>query len=199
MRILITCFQPFKGRENNGSQVLARYLKAHYLQEYAPTDELRILDIPVRWGAVETSTTTTIDSWKPDILIGLGEGRQGVIALETTGRNVRDGEDIDGNPPPDACIDPLGETERKANLGFKWSPDIELPAPLHISLDAGHYLCNNALYVYCGTGCHRVGFIHIPPQADVDDLTYSALYGPVLLRILLQNRVSSKLKTITQR
>ena len=182
MRILITCFLPFKGRVKNGSQTLARFLEAHY-----QTEEVRVVDIPVRWGAVETVTSVIIENWQPDVIFGMGEGGNSSIAFETIGRNTREGEDVDGNPPSTDFIVDNGDPERNSNFSFSWTQQIILPIPIKISLDASAYLCNNALYYYCGTGCERVGFIHVPPQDDVDDEAYRNLYGPVLFEILRQN------------
>ena len=68
MRILITCFKPFKGRAKNGSQTLARYLKAKYLHSNHQNDEVRVVDIAVRWGAVESNTRAIIENWQPDMI-----------------------------------------------------------------------------------------------------------------------------------
>jgi pyrrolidone-carboxylate peptidase len=182
MRILITCFMPFKGREKNGSQVLARYLQTNHQK-----DEVRVVDLPVRWGAVESVTSTIIENWRPNIILGLGEGADTSIGFETMGRNARKGEDVDGNPPPSEFILDNGDPERSCRFSFRWAQQITLPSPIKISLDAGAYLCNNALYYFIGTGCRLVGFIHIPPQNDVDDASYCDIYGPVLLEILQQN------------
>lgn len=48
MRILITCYMPFRGRTKNGSQTLARHLQA-----MNQSHKVRVVDIPVHWGAVE--------------------------------------------------------------------------------------------------------------------------------------------------
>jgi pyroglutamyl-peptidase len=182
MRILITSFKPFKGRKKNGSQALAHYLQAHF-----PADEVLVADIPVLWAAVESVTGTIIEKWQPDIILGLGEGRDGSISFETIGKNARKGEDVDGNPPPAEFILENGDADRVCRFSFTWTKHIPLPSPLIISMDAGAYLCNNALYYYCGTKCIRVGFVHVPPQVDADDSSYCALYGPILHEILQQN------------
>ena len=182
MRILITCFMPFKGRIKNGSQILARYLHSNH-----QTDEVRVVDIAVRWGAVESNTRAIIENWQPDMILGLGEGGDSSIGFETISRNSRKGEDVDGNPPPTDIILENGESERSCRFSFAWTGNIILPIPLKISLDAGAYLCNNALYFISGTECERVGFIHVPPQGEVDDESYREIYGPVLLEILHQN------------
>jgi pyroglutamyl-peptidase len=184
MRILITCFMPFKGRVKNGSQILAHYLQIHH-----KADEIRVVDIPVRWGAVESLTRSIIEDWQPDIIVGLGEGGSESIAVETIARNIRKGEDVDGASPPGDHIVVNGEAERQSRFSFTWTHHMKLPVPIKISLDAGGYLCNNALFHYCGTGCSRIGFIHVPPQNDVDDTAYSEMYGPVLLEILQQNTI----------
>lgn len=187
MRILITCFMPFRERAKNGSQVLARHLLTQHLQSSHQIDEVRVVDIPVRWGAVESVINPVVESWQPDVIMGIGEGGPTSIALETIGRNIRQGEDVDGAPPPDAVIVGNGEPERKCRFSFSWTHHIPLAFPLKLSIDAGEYLCNNALYYICGTGCGSVGFVHVPPQGDCRDDDYCALYGPILVEILRQN------------
>ena len=182
MRLLITCFMPFRERTKNGSQALA-----HYLASRHQNDAVRVVEIPVRWGAVESITRNIIENWQPDLILGIGEGDNTLITFETIGRNNRQGEDEDGNPPPGEVIQHNSEPERKCRFSFVWTHQMTLPIPVMISLDAGAYLCNNALYFYSGTRCERVGFIHVPPQGDMDDLTYCELYGPVLHKILLHN------------
>ena len=146
-----------------------------------------MVEIPVCWGAVESFTSGTIVNWQPDLILGIGEGGDGVIAIESIGKNTRQGEDVDSNPPLTGFILENGEPERNSKFTFSWIPQMKLPIPIKISIDAGAYLCNNALYFMSGTGCERVGFIHVPPQGDVEDETYSELYGPVLFEILRQN------------
>ncbi|TFG72816.1 MAG: hypothetical protein E4H27_01925 [Anaerolineales bacterium] len=187
MRILIPCFKPFRGRSRIGSQTLARYLQACLQQTPNQSHEVRVVDIPVRWGAVESVLNPVIESWQPDVLIGLGEGGPASIAIETTGRNIRQGDDVDSTPPPNEVIVDNGEPERTCRFSFTWTHQMPLSFPIKISIDAGTYLCNNALYYICGTGCGHTGFIHIPPQGDDDDTHYCALYGPILYEILRQN------------
>lgn len=182
MRILITCFMPFRGRAQNGSQPLARYLQSHLAAE-----DIRVVYIPVRWGAVEAVAGPVIDDWQPDLVMGLGEGGTEAVAIETTGRNTRQGDDVDGIAPPTDVIIEDGEPERKSRLTFAWNSDVALSAPVMLSLSAGAFLCNNALYVYCGTDVERVGFVHVPPQGDDDEASYCEHYGPVVEEILRQN------------
>ena len=182
MRILITCFMPFNGRAKNGSQALARYLQSHLADE-----DVCVLDIPVRWSIVEAMVDPVIEEWQPDLLLGLGEGGKDAVAIETIGRNIRQGDDVDGTAPADGVIIEGGEPERKSRLTFTWSNEVTLSAPVMLSLSAGAYLCNNALYVTCGSDVERAGFVHVPPQGDDDEIAYCERYGPVLMEILCQN------------
>jgi pyroglutamyl-peptidase len=182
MRILITCFMPFNGRAKNGSQALARYLQSHLVDE-----DVCVPDIPVRWSIVESVALPVIEEWQPDLILGLGEGGKDAVAIETTGRNIRQGDDVDGIAPADDVIVQGGEPERKSRLTFTWSSEVTLSAPVMLSLSAGAYLCNNALYLYCGSDVERAGFVHVPPQGDDDEAAYCEHYGPVVEEILRQN------------
>ena len=182
MRVLITCFLPFRDRAKNGSQTLA-----HYLESRLPDADLHVVEIPVRWGAVEAIAGPAIDNWHPDLLLGIGEGAPDAVVIETVGHNVRRGEDVDGTPPPTDTILRSKEKERRCRLSFAWSSITPLAVPIRLGLDAGTYLCNNALYIYCGTKVQRAGFVHVPPQGDVHDTPYCERLGPLLLDLVQQN------------
>jgi pyrrolidone-carboxylate peptidase len=173
---------PFRGRVKNGSQTIARYV-----QPLIKNGDVRIVEIPVRWGAVESVCTPVIQEWQPDVILGLGEGGAGILTIETIAKNMRKGDDVDGYSAPNEYILEFGENQRSCRFDFTWSPQIQLPVEVKISLDAGAYLCNNALYHFAGTLTERVGFIHIPPQENTDDVLYVEQYGPIVLEILHQN------------
>ena len=174
---------PFRGRAKNGSQVLGRYLQARH-----GDDVVRVLDMPVRWGAVESIAGPVIQSWRPDLILGLGEGGQDALAIETLAVNAREGEDVDGHPPPRRMILDDGEAQRRSRLVFAWANQMALATAVKLSISAGTYLCNNALYIYSGSTCERIGFVHVPPQSDENDADYCSRLGPVLAEIVRQNR-----------
>lgn len=182
MKALVTCFHPFRGRANNGSQALA-----HFLENRLPNTDLRVIEMPVQWGAVEAIACPAIDEWSPDLLLGIGEGGPDAVVIETVGHNVRRGEDVDGTPPPSETILESGEEERRSRFSFAWDSRTALAVPIHLGLDAGAYLCNNALYVYCGTKVPRAGFVHVPPQGEAPDAPYCEQLGPILLDLVRQN------------
>lgn len=176
-RVLLTAFGPFDGRAVNGSATLLRAIAA----AHPPGIELRTLVLPVVWGAVEGTALPVLAAWDPQVILGLGEGGPGRIAIETTARNCRERPDTTGHPPPTPVIDPAGPDVACARLALP--PDLWRPAPPRIvtSDDAGTFLCNNALFRYARSRASRAGFLHLPPQGDIDDATYIApLLGPVL-------------------
>ena len=169
MKALVTCFHPFRGRANNGSQALA-----HFLENRLPNTDLRVIEMPVQWGAVEAIACPAIDEWSPDLLLGIGEGGPDAVVIETVGHNVRRGEDVDGTPPPSETILESGEEERRSRFSFAWDSRTALAVPIHLGLDAGAYLCNHCLYTTCVWAAGQqdaalAGFVHLLPATGSSD------------------------------
>lgn len=182
-RVLLTAFGPFEGRAVNGSTTLVRALA----QQGIPEATLRTCYLPVEWDSVESRALPAVEAFRPDLLLGIGEGGPTRIALESLGRNLRRGIDEAGIEYSGEPIDATGPPARPARLHFIW--DLETPTrfPLAISRDAGEFLCNNALYRYAGTTVPRVGFIHLPPQRDQSDADYVTPLLPVIMAVLRSN------------
>lgn len=157
--LLLTGFTPFDGRSVNSSWIAAK--------SYADADHL---EIPVVWGEPLPTIGNKIEACQPCTIISLGEGKQGRFDIETRGRNQRKHRlDNAGNYPtePIALNGPASyrttfDTERlHQTLASK---DI----PIHISVDAGQFLCEETLYCLellksQQSTVKHVLFVHVPP------------------------------------
>ena len=165
--ILVTCFEPFGGREVNMSRaaVLA-------LPEEAGGRKLRKLCLPVVFGeAAALAAAEALRLGASEILcVGEAGGRK-ALTPELVALNLRYARipDNRGQSPLDEPVVPGGE-----NALFSTLPARKLAAaiqaaglPGEASYSAGAYVCNDLFYGllhrFRGTGT-RVGFLHVPAE-----------------------------------
>ena len=166
--ILLTGFGAFPGARSNPTEVIARRLGA--LRRFALLGvkvEARVL--PVVYDKIESELRKLLDEVKPDVVIHLGlAGRRKVVSVETRAINrvymLR----------PDAArrfsatnVVVAGGGVRKSRWpGARLVKAMSAHAPVKASIDAGDYLCNQALYLTLGLCAAPAGFIHVPkPRA----------------------------------
>ncbi|MFM2092463.1 MAG: pyroglutamyl-peptidase [Planctomycetota bacterium] len=181
--IVVTGFAPFAGRGVNGSETIARRLDGAVIA--GATVAVRIL--PVRWGVPE-QTLPGLAANRPRLLLGLGEGHPGRIAVELVGRNRAGHPDEAGVPPPARLGD--GPAERDARFAFEPAAFATSPVPVVASRDAGAYLCNAWLWHAAALPVPAVGFVHLPPQGETPDAAYAAPIEPVI-RALIARQLAS--------
>jgi pyrrolidone-carboxylate peptidase len=181
--IVVTGFAPFAGRGVNGSETIARRLDGAVIA--GATVSVRIL--PVRWGEPER-ILPALAAGRPRLLVGLGEGFPGRIAVEMVGRNRAGHPDEAGAPPPVRLGD--GPATRPARFAFDHGWCAGSPLPVVASDDAGAYLCNAWLWHACALDLPAVGFVHLPPQGDTPVDAYAAMVEPII-RALIARQLAS--------
>jgi len=158
-QLLITGFTPFDGRPVNGSWIAA--------QTYASANHL---EIPVVWGEPLPNLKQAVESFKPEIVISLGEGREGWFDIETQARNQRKHRPDNFAQHPDSDVIPGGSPSIQSTINasalHKRLEDQQIP--IGISADAGQFLCEETLYCleYLKTqydSLRTVVFVHLPP------------------------------------
>lgn len=185
MKLLITAFGPFGGRDLNAST-----LALAGLRKMVPGIYTRVF--PVDAVIAPSRLKLAIRQIRPDALLMLGEaGGSREIRLETTAWNELDFSipDIAGRqytPRPilrDAPVSlpstlPLGEIhDRLVSLGH----------PVTFSGDPGRYLCNLLFFRALSNLAHSgitipAGFIHLPLESDYPtDRTVAALRDVIRL------------------
>ncbi|MDK8511493.1 hypothetical protein QP948_08845 [Corynebacterium bovis] len=173
MTVLITGFEPFRGRRHNTSWDVARAVTSRlrgngFLTDAATSSggraSIDLAQLPVVFGTVVRELPGLVQVRQPRVAVCLGE-RTGtdVPLLETRAVNAQVGRDNSG-ADVDRPILPGGEGERVL------SPDVvgllEEVEGLGVSDDAGRYVCNTTLWT--GLDLARQGevdrfvFIHVP-------------------------------------
>ncbi len=166
-KFLLTGFTPFDGREQNASWIAASALAAMSL----PALELRAQLIPVCWGAPRRVLVSPVSEWRPDCIIGMGEGEPGVFRLETVARNARrERPDNDGRCPEGEYTEENGLALRTASADCKHLQEALAARGIAsiLSADAGGFLCEELLYTLEGLRdlydfLKSVVFVHLPP------------------------------------
>ncbi|HKI73672.1 MAG TPA: hypothetical protein VJ998_03470 [Pseudomonadales bacterium] len=163
MNTLITGFTPFDGREVNASWIAARML--------AEDVGAHALEVPVRWSAPHSVLAPFCAEHHPDVIIAMGEGRQGWFDIETVARNIRqERPDNDGKLPQGEPISADGPGRYAASIDAVSLRRTlaQSGLPVRISHDAGAFLCEEMLYTLETLRRHPDGpatvvFVHLPP------------------------------------
>ena len=173
MRILVTGFEPFNGREINPSEEVVKELKA------PEGVELQKEILPVEFRKAAAILKQRIKEFKPDYILSVGQaGNRPEIGVERVALNLdcvrsSDGSsllpDNGGDQPVDVKIEEDGE-----NAYFATLPVWEIVEAIQkedvkaaVSYTAGTYVCNHimytALYEVSRMGLNtKAGFIHVP-------------------------------------
>ncbi len=188
-KILVTGFTPFDGRLSNASWVAASSL-------HGP--DIRTAQIPVIWGAASEFLDSACNKHCPDIIICLGEGREDWFDIETVASNTRK-ERPDNNDalPHGVPISANGPAFRKTGIemGFLQRTLVNHGYPARLSIDAGQFLCEEALYSLIElkeslSQLKLIIFCHVPPygtkihikgQQTECDATLLATFARLLL------------------
>lgn len=159
--IVVSGFEPFGGRTENASWILAQALAKNF-------PEVRAVQVPVVWGA----PLTAISNVKPlpKVWIAFGEGTA-EFQIEILAHNQR------GMYPDNKHATPASpEIVSGASSALKQQADVTSLAaalsqagfPTHVSQNAGRYLCEEMLYSLLHTQAQHpealrlVLFIHVP-------------------------------------
>lgn len=166
--ILLTGFEPFGGASINPAAEAVRRIAAEAVAG------LRIspLVLPVDTVRGPALLTEALDRLRPDgcLMLGLADGVT-ALQIERVGLNLRDFRipDNGGHQPIDDPVVEGGPAAYLATAPVRALHEAALGdgVPADLSLSAGAYLCNQALY----TALHhsaarglatRCGFIHVP-------------------------------------
>ncbi len=158
---VVSGFEPFAGRTQNASQVMARMV---------PDLDLRFqcVDVPVVWGAPERMLRAL--PAVPPVWVAFGEGTPGFEIESVALNRRRDLPDNLGNRPPTPEISPGADSRltAAANLDAVAATLTRRGFPTTVSSDAGGFLCEEMLYVLLrenqrpGSHLRRVVFVHVP-------------------------------------
>jgi pyroglutamyl-peptidase len=170
MSILVFGFEPFLEFDENPTQLLVERLDARTFKGERVTGVV----LPVDHKRAERSIMKAIDSVKPKLAIGFGlaAGREKImpekiaVNYRFAGRAGKAGRRTAGSP-----IDSSGPDGLFTNLpveGLVASLN-EHGIPASLSLSAGSYVCNTAMFIIVREARSRGfagGFVHVPCHSE---------------------------------
>lgn len=166
MKVLVTGFDAFDGEDINPSTLVLDGLEDKILGA-----DIKSLVLPTVFKKASSILEKTIDSFRPDILISLGQaGGRADITIERVAINIDDAsiKDNSGDRPVDRPIREDGEAAYFSKLPIKAIVENlkENKIPSSISNTAGTYVCNHVMYegLYLSSRYPGMtsGFIHLP-------------------------------------
>lgn len=174
MKILVTGFEPFGGRNENTS-----WESVAALPDKIGGCEIIKLMLPTVYGEGARKAIAAARAIGADAVVSVGEaGGRSTLTVEQLGINLRRARIADnaGNQPTNDEIISGGDAAYFSTLpvfnavGCMKAEGI----PVEISYTAGTFVCNDALYTllheFRGSGV-RCGFLHVPAGADAAEQT----------------------------
>lgn len=162
---LLTGFEPFGGLRENPSAALLPAFEGREIAGVKVTTAV----LPVRLASLTEQLAGHVMAHRPALVLGLGlAAGAAAIAVETVGINRLDFSipDNDGLRPPPRPIVRDGPAARFSTFEAEAVRDAMLAAgvPARVSVSAGTYLCNMALYMLIGLvgATTPAGFQHLP-------------------------------------
>jgi pyroglutamyl-peptidase len=183
MRVLISGFEPFSGRDNNPTALLVDALNNRDIEIPAELVVDQVL-LPVTFEKSFEVLQEKISAFNPDMVICFGlAAKRETIELENTAVNKihADIKDNNGEAPLDQLISPDSPETYLSTLpiqGIAGALQKE-GLPVKISNDAGNFVCNYLFYRLMETNqdTERLcGFIHVPL---LETLSFSELLKSV--------------------
>ncbi|HLY56754.1 MAG TPA: pyroglutamyl-peptidase I, partial [Stellaceae bacterium] len=166
MKALVTGFEPFGGESVNPSSAALAQLR----RALGPL-EVATAVLPTAFGRTGVALAAALDRHAPDIVLAVGQaGGRSALSLERIAINLLDAgaPDNDGALPVDEPVVDGGPAAYFTTLPIKAAVAALRHAglPATVSLSAGSFVCNQALYLLLHRaaigGGFRAGFLHVP-------------------------------------
>lgn len=167
--LLVTGFGRFPGAPVNPTERIVAALSGGFARRLARLGwrlERRIL--PVQWDALPAALARLEAELAPEAVLHLGlAGRRKLATVETRAHNRRRPLSFDaaGRRPEAICIEQGAPfTQASRPNAARMVAALRGATATAISIDAGAYLCNLALWssLHAGRGARAVAFIHVP-------------------------------------
>jgi len=163
-------FEPYGEFDENPTDLIAKRLHGMTLAGHT----LVGVTLPVDYSRIEEKTLAAIRETKPVLVMGLGlaAGRDKItpekVALNYVNSKVRDnsGRSLEGVPIAESQSEAIFTNIPVEALVSELN---RRSIPASLSLSAGAYLCNYAMYVSlreARSSGFRAGFIHVPCHAE---------------------------------
>lgn len=189
MKLLLTGFQSFSGREKNGSETLVNQIELNL-----GTTEIRKEIFPVSWHRSDQQFEQLQKEYNPDFVISFGEGDPHAIKLETKASNEKQGIDEDQEEPSEE-IEKTEIINLSTNFLLTEIPIQHFSNPIQLSDDPGKFLCNHLYFNFLQNAQGDALFIHLPIQGDQSNEEYFNQYNSdIILLIYIINLLNQNTK-----
>ena len=178
--ILITGFEAFDGRTQNGSATLAR----HFDQMTVGGHEVMSHILPVVWAEVKEYCETTVAQSNATLVLGLGEADCERPRIELEAKPRATGIDNKGTAPP-YVADAASMRCTSLTCRAEWFDDLD--GSMDVSEDAGAYLCNWFLLHTLQHARVPAGFVHVPIQFASTKEEYTRRNAAAIVRFIEMN------------
>lgn len=198
-RCVVTGFEPFGGSTLNPSWEIVEDL-ANALHQW-PGIELHTARLPVDTRQIEPEVDALWQRFDPHLVLHFGESAKADrLTLERVALNLLDFDSPDnaGQRVVNQAIDPAGPAARFVTLPVRAIRDRLKGQGIEavLSLSAGAYLCNQALYLSLAQaeqrGGRHVGFVHTPSLPE--QVQRGERDGPSMPREQLTGQARSLIK-----
>jgi len=167
IRILVTAFGAFPGAPSNPTMAIAAQLQKRARAFRRTGIEIRTLVLPVIFAGTSERLAHAIRDNAPDAVLHLGlAGRRKIISVEARALNRLTiiHNDVKRKLSGTIQVEKHGEPVRRSRFAAaRLAASMSSGAALaRVSVDAGHYLCNQVLYLSLGMHKLPCGFIHVP-------------------------------------
>lgn len=169
MHILITSFDPFGGKKQNNSTLIAKKILV-LTRKFRTKHTYSHLQLRTEYNQAAATVLETVATMraKPEIIISLGEANTSAIRLELRAKNLDNGSITDNagiKLTEQKIADGLPEYIG-SNLPFHqmlYSLNQDQQRMISLSSNAGSFVCNNTMYL-CSSKLKDIhyGFIHVP-------------------------------------
>lgn len=179
-RVMLTAFEPFGGREQNGSQLVAERLASQHND--ADVEYVTCI-VPVEYDKAAARAKECYEQMnpKPDVVISTGEGGCD-IRVETKAMNYDDTPRLADN----AGVERAGAAIDINTTPFEFLTlpvqdmvcavdDVKVGPPVNTSTWAGYYVCNNTAYHmarHLKPQGVPFGFIHLPVPSTCEKTSF---------------------------
>ncbi len=182
---MLTGFEPFGGYSVNPSGMIANDLDTQIFSKITVIGKT----IPLRYNEIKHEITRLIDTYKPEIVINMGQASRTAISIERIAINLANAKRTAyncGSKPTDELLESEGPAAYFSTLPVtnlvQFLNDNQIPC--YTSYSAGTFGCNQIMYHSLhhvttqenALSC-KVGFIHLPllPEQAVNNPMSSSM------------------------
>jgi pyroglutamyl-peptidase len=170
MKVLVTAFEPFDGRNDNQSLQILKQIDLDHVDTFV---------LPVLFKDAFLKLKNHLNQHFYDLIIMLGEGPNTILHLEHVALNIMNARipDANGHQPKSETIDegPIGIHSTLPLAKFREVLEKD-HLPFIDSYHAGTYVCNDLFYRVMRLDIPTLrGFIHVPNDPSYFETSFASI------------------------